>query len=125
MANTWHGRILVTELPPGWTNEDRTIAAAALKGIGTQSAVQPCHVTHSRISTNGREIELESLWSEGEITREAVVAVIAEALNVNPTAVNAKIEYEVLGGEGATLAESNAAMRTHMAADPANWDAPA
>jgi len=117
-----HIYIHVKNLPPGWTNDQRNTAWDAMRATGKQSGTQPAEVTHTRVSLDNAEIILESLFEDDEITREAVVATMAAALGVQPNAVDAIIEYQVLGGEDATWDESRRATLTFLAANKTDWE---
>ena len=118
----WHGYILVTELPPGWTNEQRLEIHNAMGALGKQSGANPAEINHSRVSLNGREMFFEALFADAEITHEAVITTIAAALGLPYAAVNAILEYEIAGGEGATREQSRVSILAHMTANLANWE---
>jgi hypothetical protein len=102
-----------------------------MKGGGRQSG--PPHLkTHSRpnaptvkdeeeeITSTGTEWIIEGDFTAAELEKSYWVDVIAEELDVNPTAVNAKINYEILGGEDATYEESRQAAMAYIKDN--NWD---
>ncbi|MHC4302738.1 MAG: hypothetical protein ACYS7Y_36225 [Planctomycetota bacterium] len=78
--------ILVSELPPGWTNEQRLALRGGVGQLGAQSTAspnavgQPANVNHSRTSLDGTQILFQAMFEDGEITRANIVATIAEAL---------------------------------------------
>jgi hypothetical protein len=117
----WRGYILISNLPPGWTKSERDRAWDAMRCIGKKEHPQPSHVNHSRLSLDGSALLVEAEFAESEITRAAVVATIAAALNVQPSAVEAKITYTVLA-DGGTWDESNQAAQAYLAANRAEWE---
>jgi len=116
-----HLYILIGELPPGWTSSQRQKAWDALRRLGKQSDVQPCRVNHSRLSLDGRAIILEAEFAEDEISRDAIVATLSTALGVQPSAMDAKIDYRVFGGLDASWGESLEQCRAYLAANRAEW----
>lgn len=124
MTDRQHLYLLISDVPPGWSREDRDIAYAALGTKGRQAHHNPARLTHSRKSLNGSKIIVEGDFSADELTRESVVATMAQALQVNPVAVNAKVAYQVLGGAGASYEQSHAAALAYLADHAAEWEAP-
>ncbi len=119
---SWRGYLLITELPPGWTNEERQVAFAAVRTMGKQDGPDPCRINHSRLSLDGRAMLVEAEFAEGEITREAVVDLIAAALGVNREAVDARIDYLVFAGFGSSWSESHDQVLAYLASNLADWE---
>jgi hypothetical protein len=111
--------IAVTELPPGWTNEQRLAIRGAVGALGPQSTSspraggQPANVTHSRACTDGTKILFRAMFDDAEITRANIVATIAAALGLTEVAVDAKIDYSVLGPDPAG--------KNYVMLDPVKW----
>jgi hypothetical protein len=120
MAN-WHGYILITELPPGWTNEQRTTAFNAMRGMGKQADASPAKINHSRARLDDKALLVEAEFDTAEITRAAVVDMIAVALDVNPVAVDAIIEYAVFAN-GDTWEASRLVAISYLIANAADWE---
>ena len=118
---TWHGYILISNLPPGWTNEQRHAAWNGMRRIGRQSSPISAWINHTRESLDGRELLVEAEFEEMEITREAIVAVIANEAGIAEAAVDAIIDYEVFA-EGGTWDESQQAAEAYIDADRAAWE---
>ena len=119
MADTWNGYYLISEVPPGWTIDQRQKAHAALDAIGLQ--VGEAHIiTHSRQNNANTAWIQEGVFTPEELERDYIVAAIAEALEVNPIAVEAKIEYTIFV-EGGTWDESRQAAEAYVAAYPGEW----
>jgi hypothetical protein len=99
--------ILVEELPPGWTNEQRHAAHRKLKNSLGQQGGGSFSKTHSRpcvptvLDEEGKIVSTANAWiivglfAEEELERSHIVDLIAEELSVNPVAVDAKIDYTV------------------------------
>ncbi|KKK59983.1 hypothetical protein LCGC14_3028890, partial [marine sediment metagenome] len=78
-------------------------------------------INHTRESLDGRELLVEAEFEEMEITREAIVAVIANEAGIAEAAVDAIIDYEVFA-EGGTWDESQQAAEAYIDADRAAWE---
>ena len=112
--------VLIENLPPGWTNEERLTAWATLRKTGRQQHPKPSHINHSRLSLDGKKILMEADFEDSELTRDYIVNVIAVALKVNPTAVDARIKVVVFPGN--TWYERGDAARQYLAANSAAWE---
>jgi hypothetical protein len=112
--------ILVSELPPGLTNEQRLLARDGVGQLGGQSTAspnavgQPSNVNHSRTSLDGTQILFQAMFEDDEITRENIVATIAEALSLPVVAVDAVVGYQVLGPKPAG--------KNYILANVADWE---
>jgi len=101
--------------PPGWTNSQRYNGYHAVKNsVGKQSASQPWQITATRpnkptvfdeddnIIETGQTATMvlySGDFTEDDLQRANIVAIIADELQVNPTAVDNKIEYEIMTHE--------------------------
>lgn len=119
---SWHGYILVTNLPPGWTQSEREKAWTALRGMGRQDHPIPAHNNHSRLRLDGKALIVEAEFADSEITRAAVVAMVANALGVQVSAVEVKIEYMVFGELKTDWGSSLVACREFIRNNQAEWE---
>jgi hypothetical protein len=97
------------------------MAWGALKGIGRQLSDQPAEMNHTRERLDQRALLIEALFEETEITREAIVATMADAVGLPEAAVDAVISYLIFA-EGGTWAESNAAARQYLIDNAEDWE---
>ena len=119
--STWHGYILIDNIPPGWTVEQREIVWGALRGIGNQTGWQPAEITHTRQRLDGKALIVESLFEEAAIEKRAVAMAMGDALGLPWQAINARIDY-VIFAEGGTWDESNAEARAYLKAHLDEWE---
>lgn len=119
MAN-WHGYILV-EVPPGFTATDRRAAYDALSLIGRQSDPSPAKINHRRESLNGSQIIIEAEFDEGEITRDAIVDLVASATGLPRPPIDVTLNYQIFA-EGETWMDSGDACRAFLAANKDDWE---
>lgn len=117
----WHGYLLIESLPPGWTNEQRQQAWGAMRGMGKQDDPSPAKINHSRLRLDDKAMIVEAEFDEAEIAREAVVAMIADALGVQDNAVDAAIAYQIFA-EGQTWEDSRQACVAYLTANTIEWD---
>jgi hypothetical protein len=115
----WHGYLLIRDIPPGW---DNNLLWHDIKGIGTQAHSQPSHITHMRVSLDGRSAIIESEFEEEEITRDALIQMVADILGLNPGQVDASLNITLMGGDTATWEESRQATLAFIAANRAQWE---
>lgn len=100
--------ILISEVPPGWTISQRQNAHRAMKeNSGLQSAPYPNLNTHSRGNAadtlndedtpNGAATAwiIQGEFAAEELERSFWIDILATELQVNPVAVDAKIEYTI------------------------------
>jgi len=121
MSEGWHGYVLVSGLPPGWTHEQREIAWQALKRLGAQTAKSPAQINHIWQRLDGKALIMEALFDATEITRNCLVDTVAMALNVNPTAVNQRLEYTVFA-PGGTWKQSRLAAQAYLFDHQDDWE---
>lgn len=119
---TWHGYLLIESIPPGWTNDQRQQVWVAMRGIGKQANPSPAKINHSRLRLDDKTMIVEAEFEEVEIAREAIVARIADALSVQPNAVNAVIDYQIFA-EGGTWEQSRQAAVAYLIANQEDWEA--
>lgn len=117
----WHGYLLITDLPPGWTNEQRQQAFGVARGMGKQSGPSPAKINHSRLSLDGTALIIEAEFTDSEIERDAVVSAIAVELSVPEAAVDAVLDYTIFA-EGGTWQESRAACVADLIANSTDWE---
>lgn len=104
----WHGYYTVSEIPPGWSIQERHNAEKALRGIARQNP-SPTHLrTHTRANLDNTAWEMEGMYTEEELEFDYIVDMIATELDVNPVAVYNKIELRI-HAEGGTWEESRVA----------------
>lgn len=101
---SWHGYLHVYEAPPGWAVEERNNAKNALKGMGKQSDAYAHNINATRPNLANTAWIIEALFEDDELTRSHVAQLIADALNMEYAAVDAKIEYEQLANAEAARA---------------------
>jgi hypothetical protein len=118
----WHGYVLVSGIPPGWTNEQRLAAFAALHGLGAQDDPQPAKNNHYRISLDQTEIIYEAEFDEAEITFDNICQVIADILSLPVAAIKAVVEVGWFGDIGSAWETSRAAARNYIIENNENWD---
>lgn len=116
----WHGYILVT-VPPGFTATNRRAAYDALATIGKQHDPSPAKINHSRESLNGSQIIFEAEFDEDEITRDAVVDLVAEATGLPRPPIDATMGYQIFA-EGEEWMESGDACRAFLADNRDDWE---
>jgi len=116
----WHGYLLITSLPAGWTNEQRQVAWQAMRGLGDQSNLQPAKTNHSRLRLDDRAMIVEAEFDESEIIREAIVDMLAIALNVNPMAIDAVIDYQIFA-ESEAWEQSRQAVVNYLITNAVAW----
>jgi len=119
MAN-WHGYILVT-VPPGFTATDRRAAYDALSLIGRLSDPSPAKINHRRESLNGSQIIIEAEFDEAEITRDAIVDLVASATGLPRPPIDVTLNYQIFA-EGETWMDSGDACRAFLAANKDDWE---
>ncbi len=117
----WHGYLLVTDFPNGWSNQELLDAKNALRGIGKQSDPQPAKINHTRERLDGLAIIIETEFDENEITRDAIIQLIADALNKPPGPIDGILHYEIFG-EGLLWNESGNETRTYLKAHQNEWE---
>ncbi len=117
----WHGYFLVTDLPPGWTNEQRQQAFGVMRGMGAQSNASPAKINHSRLSLDGTALCVEAEFEDSEIVRAAVVTAIATELGVPESAVEAVLAYTIFV-PGGTWQQSRDACHADLIANKAEWE---
>lgn len=117
----WHGYILISHIPPGWTVEQRDQAWGVMRGLGSQSNSNPAKINHSRLSLDNDALIIEAEFSETEITVNAVANAIGAALGINPAAAKNATEYTVFA-EGESWENSREAAALYIAANYADWD---
>lgn len=119
MAN-WHGYILI-EVPPGFTATNRRAAYDVLASIGRQSDPSPAKINHRRESLNGSQIIIEAEFDESEITRDAIVDLVASATGLPRPPIDATMNYQIFA-EGEEWMDSGDACRAFLAANRDDWD---
>lgn len=87
--------ILISEIPPGLTQEERENGFDGLRGMGMQNSVYPNENNHSIVSLDGSQILLEANFSVEELEESAVVDVLANASGIPPGLMSGKITYRV------------------------------
>lgn len=120
---TWHGYFLVTDFPPGWSNQELIDAKTSLHGIGKQDDPQPAKINHTRERLDGLAIIIEAEFEDDEITRDAIIQTIAEALNKPPGPIDAILHYELFA-EGQPWNESGNAARQFLKDNQSDWEPP-
>ena len=116
----WHGYILVT-VPPGFTATNRRAAYDALTMIGKQHDPSPAKINHRRESLNGSQIIIEAEFEEDEITREAIVDLVASATGLPRPPINATMQYQIFA-EGNAWMDSGDACRAFLIANHDDWE---
>ena len=117
MAN-WHGYLLIRDIPPGW---DNNLLWGNMGNLGEHNSQQPAENNHMRVSLNGRSAIIEALFDEAEITRDALIQFVADALGRNPGQVDASLNI-TLFAEGGTWEESRQACVDYLIANSAEWE---
>jgi len=112
MAN-WHGYLLIDELPPGWTNEQRLTVRNSMHGLGLQAGTQPPLINHYVVSPDNVSMIFEALFTDAEITDDAVFAMLAIALSLPEAAVRAVVTYSIFAEDG-TWEESKALAQAYI-----------
>ena len=118
---SWRGYFLVSELPPGWTNEQRLAAQGAVHGIGRQSDPLPQNINTMIVSLDGKKAIYEGLYTDSEITFDAICQVIADALSLPLAAVKARAKITYFGGLGSTWEQSQEAVVSFLVANHLEW----
>jgi len=119
---TWHGYLHVGELPPGWTVEQRTNAQNAMRGLQAAGVRLPRELNHSRLSLDSKQMIVEAKFDAPTIERAAVVPLLAGVLGITDAAVNARLDYTILGGLEADWETSRQAALALIAGDLAAWE---
>jgi len=117
MAN-WHGYLLIRDIPPGW---DNNLLWGNMGNLGEHNSQQPAENNHMRVSLNGLSAIIEALFDEAEITRNALIQFVADALGLNPGQVDASLNI-TLFAEGGTWEQSRQACLSYLAANRAEWE---
>ena len=119
MSN-WHGYILI-EVPPGFTATDRRAAYDALATIGKQHDPSPAKINHRRESLDGSQIIIEAEFDEYEITRDAIVDLVASATGLPRPPIDVAMNYQIFA-EGESWMDSGDACRAFLAANKDDWE---
>lgn len=84
------GRYILVELPPGFSATNRRAAYdATTKNIGLHDTPKPNHNTHGRPSLDESDFIMEGIFTDGEIDRDAIAAMLAPELGLPVAAFNA------------------------------------
>lgn len=117
----WHGYLLVTDFPNGWSNQDLLDAKNSLRGIGKQRDPQPAKINHTRERLDGLAIIIEAAFEDNEITRDVIIQTIADALNKPPGPIDGILHYEIFG-EGLSWGESSQLAVQYLIANSSDWN---
>ena len=82
---------------------------------------QPAIMYHSRESLNGGQIIMEAEFDETDITRDAVVDLVAFAVGLPRPPIDATMEYRVFA-EGESWNESRLACMAFLKANQSEWE---
>ena len=82
---------------------------------------QPATMYHSRESNNGGQIIMEAEFDEAEITRDAVVDLVASAVGLPRPPINATMDYQIFA-EGDSWDESRLACVAYLKANKSDWE---
>ena len=82
---------------------------------------QPAIMNHSRESLNGSQIIFEAEFDEDEITRDAIVDIVAEATGLPRPPIDATMDYEIFA-EGEEWMDSGDACRAYLADNRDDWE---
>ena len=94
------GRYILVELPPGFTATNRRLAyEATTKNIGLHEELYPNRNTHGRPSLDGSDYIMEGIFTDGEIDRDAIAAMLAPELGLPIAAFNAMTVTIFLGDD--------------------------
>lgn len=117
----WHGYYTLSEIPPGWSQQERHNAEKALRGIARQNA-SPTHLrTHGRANLANNAWEMEGMYTEEQLTFDYIVDMVAIELNVNPVAVANKVVLKI-HAEGGTWEESRVAASQYKRDNYEEWE---
>lgn len=117
----WNGYIVVYNIPGGWTVPQRVDILNNLKELGLQTGLYPNLINHTRRNLTDTGFIFEALFDDAEITRANIVSIIALIVELPEAAVDALIEYEIMG-EGLDISQSRAAMHVFLSANIADWE---
>lgn len=119
----FRGYLLIEGLPPGFTATDRRQAWDALHRIGKQDTPDPHRNNHIRLRPDSLAQIVEAEFDDSEITRSAIVAVIAQAVGLPEAAINATLDYTIFA-EGQEWEQSRLDCLVFLKTNQAAWDAP-
>ena len=115
---SWHGYILIKDIPSGW---DNNLLWANMGDIGTQDSLQPAENNHMRVSLDGLSAIIEALFEDDEITNDALIQFVADALGLQYGQVDGILNIPGLG-VGGTWEVSRHATLAYLAANSAAWE---
>ena len=119
----FRGYLLIESLPPGFTATERRQAWDATHSIGRQDTPDPNRNNHTRLRLDDLAQIVEAEFEDSEITRTAVVAVIAQAVGLPEEAIDATLDYTIFAQSG-EWEQSRLACVGFIAANVDAWDAP-
>ena len=82
---------------------------------------QPAIMYHSRESLNGGQIIMEAEFDEADITRDAIVGLVAFATGLPRPPIDATMEYQIFA-EGESREESRQATVNYLIANINDWE---
>ncbi|NIN36643.1 MAG: hypothetical protein GTO60_16730 [Gammaproteobacteria bacterium] len=118
----WNGYILISEVPPGWTVEQRQNAYRAMREQGNQDNRQPNLKTHGRPNLAGTAWIVEGVFTDAEQVRSYWVQTIADELGVTYAAVDAKLQVVFCGGMGCSWDDSHEDVLQYLDDNKSEWD---
>jgi hypothetical protein len=82
---------------------------------------QPAIMYHSRVSISGGQIIMEAEFDEAEITRDAVVDLVAAAVGLPRPPIDATMKYQIFA-EGESWDVSRLACVAYLKANISDWE---
>ena len=115
--------MLIESLPPGFTATERRQAWDALHSIGKQDTPDPNRNNHTRLRLDDLAQIVEAEFEDSEITRTAIVAVIAEGVGLPEDAIDATLDYTIFA-EALEWEQSRLACLGFLFANADAWEEP-
>ena len=114
------GRYILVELPPGFTATNRRVAyEATTKNIGLHDEPYPNRNTHGRSSLDESDFIMEGIFTDGEIDRDAIAAMLAPELGL-PIPAFAAMSVSIFPGDN--WEERRQATVDFLTANSGDWE---
>ncbi len=117
----FRGYLLIESLPPGFTATDRRKAWDALHSIGRQDTPDPHRNNHTRLRLDDLAQIVEAEFEDSEITRAAIVAVIAQFVGLPEDAIDVTLDYTIFE-EGQEWEQSRQACIGFLGDNEVDWE---
>lgn len=113
----WHGYVHMAFASAGWTTSE----LIQIGTYGTTNSISPNENTQLRASLNMKELLMEIKTDESNLTRAAIVTLLANIFGIAEAAIDAQLTYQVFDPSG-TWEGSRNDCDAWLIANISNWE---